>query len=77
MDSSLQQIVSMTTLKPHVDARLQVLEFSPLNADGYNFLEWANDASIALGAQELIIYLNRETAECIPEVLKFQTILLL
>lgn len=48
-----------------------------MNADGSNFIEWANDANIALGAEELTIYLNKEIAEGIPEVLKFQTLLLL
>jgi len=77
MDLSSNQVVSMATLKPPVDARLQALQFSPLIADGSNFLEWANDAKIALGAEELTVYLNKDTAEGRPEVLKFQTLLLL
>lgn len=69
MDSD--QIVSLATVKPPPDARLQALQFTPLSADGTNYLEWANDAQVALGAEELTLFLNWETAEGRPEVLKF------
>ena len=65
------EIVTMATVKPLPDARLQALQFTPLTADGTNYLEWANDAQVALGAEELTLFLNWETAEGRPEVLKF------
>ena len=36
-----------------VESRLQNLMFSPLHANGSNFLEWINDARIVLCAEDL------------------------
>jgi hypothetical protein len=75
MASSSRKPTVMATIKqpPH-DARLQALQFTPLVADGSNFLEWENDAKIALGAEEFSLYLDRVTAAGLPEVHKFQTL---
>jgi len=65
----------MATIKQLLpDARLQALQFTPLAADGSNFLEWENDVKIALGAEEFLLYLDMVTAAGLPEVHKFQTL---
>jgi hypothetical protein len=78
MASSSQKPTVMATIKqPPPDARLQALQFTPLAADGSNFLEWENDAKIALGADEFLLYLDRVTTVGLPEVHKFQTLQIL
>ena len=52
-------------------------EFTPLAADGSNYLEWENDARVALGAKETTIYLDKTTAEGRPYSLKCQVLILL
>jgi hypothetical protein len=78
MTSSSQKPTIIATIKqpPH-DARLQALQFTPLAADGSNFLEWENDVKIALGAEEFLLYIDMVTALGLPEVLKFQTLQIL
>lgn len=78
MASPLDQIVTMATISrpPAYTGFLKVFQFNPLAADGSNFLEWANDANIVLGAEELTVYLNKKTAEGQPDVLKCQTLLI-
>ena len=53
------------------------LEFNPLAADGSNYLEWENDARVALGAEETTIYLDKDTAEGRPDSLKCQILIFL
>ena len=79
MASPSNQIVAIATIsRPLANTGfLKALQFSPLAPDGSNFLEWANDAKIVLGVEELTIYLNKETAEGRSEVLKYQTLLIL
>lgn len=79
MASPSNQIVAMATIsRPPADTGfLKAPQFSPLAPYGSNFLEWANDAKIILGAEELTIYLNKEITEGRPEVLKCQTLLIL
>ena len=79
MASSSDQIVTMATIsRPSADIGfLKAFRFSPLAADGSNFLEWANDVKIVLGAEELTIYLDKEMAEGRPNVLKCQTLFIL
>jgi hypothetical protein len=78
MAQSSQKAIIMATLKPPPpDARLQALQFIPLTANGFNFLEWENDTKIALGAEEFIVYLNKVAFVGLPEVLKFQTLQIL
>ena len=52
------------------------LEFNQLAADGSNYLEWENDARVALGAEETTIYLDKTTAEGRPNSLKCQVLIL-
>ena len=78
MASSSQKPTIMATInQPPPDARLHALQFTPLTADGSNFLEWENDAKMALGAEEFTVYLNKVESEGLPEVVKFQTLQIL
>jgi hypothetical protein len=76
-------ITAMST-QPTFEARLQTLLFSPLNADGSNFLEWVNDAKSTLSADNLARTLTTPPATTstnpvvpIPEVCKWQALLIL
>ena len=80
MASSSDQVVTMATIsRPPTDTGpfLKAFRFSPLAVDNSNFLEWANDAKIVLGAEELTIYLDKTTAEGRLDVLMCQTLLIL
>lgn len=70
MASFSHQIVTMSTQKTPANICLQPLMFSPLAADGTNFLEWVNDAKMALATKELFVFLSKDIAEGRPDVLK-------
>ena len=65
MSSSSKPIVTLATIsRPPADIGAYVkTEFTPLAADGSNYLEWENDARVALGAEETTIYLDKTTVE--------------
>lgn len=80
MTSSSNQVVTISTIstqKPLVDARLQALIFSYLTADGTNLLEWVNNAKVTLAAEELSVFLSKDTAKGRHDVLKGQTLFFL
>ena len=67
---------------------MHVLLFTPLNADGSNFLEWENDAKVLLSAEDLAKTLVEEptpppaTSEAapppgIPESAKWHALMIL
>ena len=49
-----------------VESRLQNLLFSPLQADGSNFLEWINDARTILCAEDLAKTLTHSIPANLP-----------
>lgn len=65
----------MATYMDSPDSRLQPLLFSPLDADGTNFLEWLNNAKVVLAAEGLSNYLYAKTAEGLPDVMKWKTVI--
>lgn len=59
------------------EVRTQTLMFDALEADGSNFLEWNNDMTIYLYAEELDAVLGPETADDHPTAYKWQALLLI
>ena len=77
MASFSDQVATISRPPIYTGPFLKAFRFNLLAADGSNFLEWANDAKIVLGAKELTIYLDKTMAEGRPDVLKSQTLLIL
>src|ERR1700738_2854198 len=79
MASSSNPRVTLATIsRPPADIGANMkTKFTPLAADGSNYLEWENDARVALGAEETTIYLDKTTAEGQPDSLKCQVLILL
>ena len=59
------------------ETRTQTLMFDALEPDGSNFLEWNNDVSTYLCAEELDGTLNAETARTLPTPWKWQALLII
>ena len=71
------KVTAMSTQRASVEIRLQPLMFSPLTADGTNFLEWVNDAKVVLPAEELDVYLEPNMIQELPDAPKWQALLIL
>ena len=67
-------IVMATSVK---ETRTQTLMFDALEPDGSNFLEWNNDVSTYLCAEELDGTLDAETARTLPSPRKWQALLII
>lgn len=53
MANRLSGIEIMSTKPTFIENIMQSLMFTPLSADGTNFLEWVNDAKTVLSADDL------------------------
>lgn len=68
-DPRRSTFATSTSSKP---AHLQPLLFEALAPDGSNFLEWNNDITTYLSAEDLADTLSPETAAYLPPIFKLQ-----